>query len=189
MVTPRQPIALILAAGFSRRFGRDKRRVKLHGGRTLLEETLSRIRAANLDPRLVLRADDDCDDFGAAVIRVPAGEAGRGLGASLAAAAAQLDDDQPCLVCLGDMPFIQPRTYAAIAAALGPGAIVVPCHQGRRGNPVAFAADYLPELRALDGDRGARALLERDAGRVVELALDDPGIHRDIDTVADLLQV
>ena len=61
--------------------------------------------------------------------------------------------------------------------------------EGRPGHPVAFAAELLPALRALDGDRGARALLDAQRERVVEVPVADAGIHADIDTVADLLRV
>lgn len=191
MATGVAPCALVLAAGSARRFGRDKRWVRLAGGRVMIDEVLARIAAAGLPAKVVLRADDPARDehpWPAPVLTVAAAEAERGLGASLAAAARQLDDEQPCLICLADMPFIEPETYRRLAAALTDDVIVAPVCEGRRGHPVAFAARFLPELRRLDGDRGARALLEAHRGRVVELPVADAGIHRDIDTVADLLR-
>jgi molybdenum cofactor cytidylyltransferase len=55
---------------------------------------------------------------------------------------------------------------------------------GRRGNPVGFGRVHLQALLALQGDRGARGLLQ--SCPVTEVAVDDPGIFRDIDTPADL---
>lgn len=73
----------------------------------------------------------------------------------------------------------------ALAAALERGVgIAVPTWQGHRGNPVAFSRKYLPELLVLNGDQGARRLLQ--AFPVAEIAVDDPGIRMDIDTPADL---
>jgi molybdenum cofactor cytidylyltransferase len=57
--------------------------------------------------------------------------------------------------------------------------------EGRRGNPVAFGALHLPALLALTGEHGARSLLK--SSSVVEVAVSDPGILRDIDTPNDLV--
>lgn len=183
-------LALVLAAGAARRFGEDKRWVVLHSGKPMIEQVLFHTAAAPLSANVVLRADDahrSSHTWSVSTLVVAAADAELGMGASLAAAARQLPDDQPVLICLADMPFIQPQTYRALADAVQPGVIAVPVYRGRRGNPVGFAAEYLPELRHLDGDQGARRLLERHRERVVEVVVDDPGIHRDIDTVADLL--
>lgn len=89
------------------------------------------------------------------------------------------------IIALADMPYVQPDTLRALLRALQSGAeIAVPVYLGRRGNPVAFSRKYLPQLLALSGDQGARRLLQEMA--VTEVAVDDSGIHRDIDVRADL---
>ena len=89
------------------------------------------------------------------------------------------------LVALGDMPYVAPATLRALLDALEEGAdIAAPVFEGRRGNPVAFGAVHLPALLALQGEHGARALLK--SAPVLEVAVSDPGILRDIDTPADL---
>ncbi|HMS81541.1 MAG TPA: NTP transferase domain-containing protein, partial [Burkholderiaceae bacterium] len=123
-------------------------------------------------------------------------DADLGMGHSLAAAARAAADDgaDAVLVMPADMPWLAPSSARAIvdAARAGddPGApratrIVVPAlPDGRRGHPVAFGAAHLPALARLRGDRGARALLDAFAPRV--LVLDDAGILRDVDTPRDL---
>ncbi|MFN3371792.1 MAG: NTP transferase domain-containing protein, partial [Sphingomonadaceae bacterium] len=61
---------------------------------------------------------------------------------------------------------------------------VVPVHAGRRGNPAGFARALWPRLMALEGDRGAGAIL--DSLGVEAVAVDDPGVHLDVDRPADL---
>jgi molybdenum cofactor cytidylyltransferase len=81
---------------------------------------------------------------------------------------------------------VAPSTLRALLAALEEGAhIAAPVFEGRRGNPVAFGARHLPALLALTGEHGARSLLRSEP--VVEVAVDDPGILRDIDTPGDLV--
>ncbi|HSN19024.1 MAG TPA: NTP transferase domain-containing protein, partial [Usitatibacter sp.] len=112
-----------------------------------------------------------------------------GMGASLAAAVAATDRAGGWIVALGDMPLIAPATIRAVRDALAEGALLaapVSASGGVRGHPVGFAAALGPELLALDGDVGARRVLERhrDALRIV--TTDDPGILVDLDTPEQL---
>jgi molybdenum cofactor cytidylyltransferase len=109
-----------------------------------------------------------------------------GMASSLVHALKHAPDDCPgWIIALADMPYVQASTIAALVQALQEGAgIVAPTYLGRRGNPVGFSRDYLPQLLALKGDKGARDLLK--ALDVKELAVDDAGILQDIDVPQDL---
>lgn len=120
---------------------------------------------------------------GCTVTECPTAEAG--IGASLVFALTQVRHADGWVIALADMPYVRPATVAALVHAIADGAdIAVPTCGGRRGNPVAFSRLHLPRLLQLSGDQGARSLLRTFA--VVETAVDDPGIHRDIDTIDDL---
>lgn len=109
-----------------------------------------------------------------------------GMGASLVQAIRHSLPAEGWLVALGDMPFVAPSTLDALRdAVLAGAAIAVPTCGGRRGNPVAFGAEHRDALLVLAGDQGARRLLQTHP--VSEIAVDDPGILRDVDTPADLL--
>jgi molybdenum cofactor cytidylyltransferase len=89
------------------------------------------------------------------------------------------------LFALGDMPRVALETVLRLCqsfALRGPGAIAVPTFEGRRGNPVVIGREYREELLQLEGDQGARPLVQKHAQRVVEVPVDDPGIHVDVDT-------
>ena len=181
------PLALVLAAGFSRRYGRDKRIEPLPDGTAVIEAVLRAIGAAGLDCAVVQNSDRPLPLASATrSIEIPAAIAARGMGASLAAAVRALPAERGLIVCLADMPFVLPSTYAALAVALQLGRIICPRHNGQRGNPVGFAREFREELIQLDGDRGARDLLQRHADSVDFIEVDDPGIHRDIDSPEDL---
>lgn len=103
----------------------------------------------------------------------------RGLGHSLAQAVAQAPVARGWLVALGDMPYVQPATLRAIAAAIEHDNLVVPVHQGRAGHPRGIGSAYRDALLQLDGDRGAQQLFAQPAVRRLEV--DDPGVLLDID--------
>lgn len=112
-------------------------------------------------------------------------DAGLGMSASLKYGVQHAAQAQGWIIALGDMPYVRPSTYAGLLAALKDGVdIAVPVYLGQRGNPVAFSRRHLSRLMALEGDRGARQLLKEFPVR--EIPVNDPGIHRDIDTRDDL---
>lgn len=113
-------------------------------------------------------------------------DAGRGMSASLVHGLRQsLPGAQAWIVALADMPYVERATIAALRAALERGAaIAAPVLGGRRGNPVGFGVAHLAELLALQGDQGARAILQ--VHFITEVEVHDPGIFQDIDLVADL---
>jgi len=90
------------------------------------------------------------------------------------------------LIALGDQPGVPPEVIPALLDALKtPGkTIAAPRYADGLGNPVLFAASVFPEMLALPGDRGARAVVERDPSRlaVVDIRSRMP---RDIDTPED----
>jgi molybdenum cofactor cytidylyltransferase len=85
------------------------------------------------------------------------------------------------------MPFIESATIKKIRLALEEGAaIVVPTHQGRRGHPVGFARQYGDALCALEGDAGAKKIIDANIGLARMVEVSDAGIFADIDVVGDL---
>ncbi len=89
------------------------------------------------------------------------------------------------LFALGDMPWGRSETIQELCRAFfrgEEGSIVVPKVSGDRGNPVVFSSSYRRELLQLKGDQGARPLVRQHAEKVIEVAVEDPGILLDVDT-------
>ncbi len=182
--------AIVLAAGRSTRMGGDHKLLADFGGMPVITRTVDAAAAAGLPPPVVVTGHGAAEVrtalAGRQVVFAVAADFAAGLSRSLAAGLAAVPAEwHAALIMLGDMPLVAPATLAALAAAaVDADAVVVPVAGGRRGNPVAWGRTHWPQLRALSGDRGARALLDEVA--VVDLATDDPGIFADIDTPADL---
>lgn len=173
--------ALVLAAGHSRRFGEDKR-VYPVDGTPLLARTVEGLRGSGLPLRLCLRPGEVGRLPGLRDVEcIECTGAARGMGATLAEGVAACGDWDALLVVLGDMAWVAPGTYVAVAAAVARDRIVQPWQGGQPGHPVGFGADFFPQLAALDGDRGGRSVIARHSTALLRLDVDDPGIHRDLD--------
>ncbi|MGB4247506.1 MAG: nucleotidyltransferase family protein [Pseudohongiellaceae bacterium] len=184
--------ALILAAGFSRRFGDVKLRARLHNGNTVLAQTLARIAAATPNTLVVTRSDlvdvvEAAENLGMTAVTCP--DAHLGMGHTLAFGMQRIPDWDACLICLGDMPFIRTDTYEELLAALHSDAITLPQHEGRTGNPAGFGRRFFPALRLVQGDNGGREVLQANPEHIRKVAVNDPAIFQDIDTPEDLARL
>lgn len=185
-------VAILLAAGSARRFGAEKLLHALPHDVPIAVQALRHLKAV-FDPKdivAVVRPDagalaDLLRAEGCAV--TPCERAAEGMGASLACGVAAAGAADGYLVALGDMPFIRASSIAAVRDALAAGAgFAVPFFRARRGHPVGIAGAFRADLARLQGDEGARALLEAHPQRVVKVPVGDPGVIRDIDTPGDL---
>jgi len=181
-------VGLLLAAGSSTRFGGDKLLAMLPDGTPIGVAAARHLLAAVDSVVAVVRPDDNSladalADEGAR-ITVCAG-ASEGMGASLAWGVRAAPTARSWLVVLADMPWIEPRTIARVGRALDEGAaIAAPTWRNARGHPVGFTASFYAALSALSGDEGAKTILAQQ--RVELIAVDDPGVVRDVDRPEDL---
>jgi molybdenum cofactor cytidylyltransferase len=190
-------VGILMAAGRGRRFDplgqRNKLLQILPGGEPVVVASARKLLAVL--PRVIAVVPPDDGGVGAQLAGLGCEltvcpDADSGMAASLVHALRHsLSHSQAVpdawLVALGDMPHVAPATLQLLSDTLAAGApIAVPVMEGRRGNPVGFGRVHLQALLALRGDQGARRLLQECP--VTEVAVDDPGIFRDIDTAADL---
>ena len=180
--------AIVLAAGFSSRFGSSKLLAHLSNGKSIFQQTVERI-AEVFPDRLVVTRPEMAAQLqslaqGTSILSFEHAE--QGMGATLAFAAQQIGDWDGCLVCLGDMPFIETSTYRRIADNITADSIVTPTFNSKIGNPAAFGKNFFTDLGALTGDTGGRKLTSIYPQAVRELQVSDPGILQDIDTLEEL---
>lgn len=187
-------VGILLAAGKGRRFDpsgeRNKLLQPLPGGASVVAASAAAMLAALTKVVAVVGPQGEAV---AAELRAlgcdvtVCDDAADGMGVSLAHAIRHgASDADGWLIALGDMPRVAPSTIAALAGAVEQGhGIAVPTMNGRRGNPVAFGRQHLAALLALHGDQGARSVVA--SNRLIEVAVDNPGIFQDIDTDADLI--
>jgi molybdenum cofactor cytidylyltransferase len=168
-----EPVVVVLASGRGERFaasgGTGSKLQALLGGVPVLQRTLDAVQASGLAWHLETQPHP-------------------GMGDSIAAAVRATREAGGWLILPGDLPLIAPSSLQAVAAALAQHAVVLPHFDGQRGHPVGFSAACRDALLSLDGPEGAAPVVRRAAGegQVGHIALGDPGVVMDIDTVEDL---
>nr|WP_271407981.1 NTP transferase domain-containing protein [Pseudomonas sp. Q1-7] len=84
------------------------------------------------------------------------------------------------------LPWIGVTTKRYLCAKANWSNIVQSNYRRYAGHPGLFGRDCWPALRELDGDSGAREFLRKQAASCVIVDVEDPGIHQDVGTPADL---
>jgi len=185
--------AILLAAGSATRFGSDKLLHALPHDVAIAIQAARHVRAVFDEVFAVTRPE--AKELAELLRRegctvVVCDNAAAGMGASLACAVRAVHAAGPAdayLIALADMPFIRASSIAAVRDALAAGAaLAAPYFRSRRGHPVGFAASFRPALEALQGDEGARKIIQADGKDLVKIPVGDPGVIRDIDTPGDL---
>ncbi len=183
-------VGILLAAGQARRFGSQKLLATLpKSNHTVVAASaanllagVGRVIAVSARDERVMRALDD------AGCELTVNErALDGMGTSIAVGVEATEAASGWIIALGDMPYLNVETIARIKYALEAGAeIVVPRLAGLRGHPVGFSATHRAALLALNGDRGAKSIIEAHLSKLHWLDTDDRGVLADVDTPADL---
>jgi len=182
--------AIVLAAGRSLRMGADNKLLAPVKGTAMIRRVLDAVLASRADPVLVVLGHDGgavraaLTDLSVQFVENP--DFRDGLSTSLRHGLKALGDDvDGAVICLGDMPRVEPGDIDALIAAFHPDdgkAVCVPVHGSKRGNPVLWARRFFPEMLELEGDAGAKQLIQRHAGLVAEVESVSDGVLFDIDT-------
>ena len=184
-------VGVLLAAGFSNRFGGDKLNVRLPNGELVAVQSCKHLLAGVDHVLAVLRPgseklEDELSALGVAIHHCD--KAYLGMGASLSCAIQQTPEADGWVIALADMPWVKPATISRISQALRTGAqIAAPHYQGRRGHPVGFCQRFRDELMALTGDMGAKSIIQKYRQDMVAIETDDAGILLDLDVPEDMI--
>jgi molybdenum cofactor cytidylyltransferase len=183
--------AIVLAAGRSTRMGAANKLTADVGGKPMLRWAAEAALASRARPLLVVTGHQESDVRAALAgldVRLVANpDFAQGLSTSLRAGMAAVPAGcDGALVLLGDMPRIEASDLDRLIGAFASGAIVVPVHQGRQGNPVLWPRALFPEIMQLEGDAGAKRLIAAHPDAVREIEIDTPAILADVDTPEEL---
>ncbi len=182
--------AIVLAAGSSSRLGQPKQLVKL-GGKPVLHSVVSNtVAVAGQSVTVVLGAH--AQQLTRLLAHSPVSVIvnrhwEEGIASSLRHGLAAVPSTcSAVLIVLGDQVAVTANDLRRLINAWNghDNVIAASVYRGHKGVPAIFPQWCFTELRELRGDRGARALLERHAHRLVPVQMPNAAI--DLDTPEDL---
>lgn len=187
-------LALILAAGRSRRMGAFKPLLPL-GGETVLERSVRSALEGGARSAVVVTGNR-ADELEALLlgrwpervrcVRNPDWAASDML-RSVQTGAAALGPCSAFFLLPGDMPLVKKSSFFALLAERehSGAPLVLPRHQGRQGHPPLIDASLLPAILSYSGADGLRGLWRSLGIEPVLADVSDPGTLLDLDTPED----
>lgn len=185
--------AAVLAAGRASRFGSVKQLAEI-GSESLvrrsirLAESVVAMRSllcAGYEWRMVFESASPLKGF---LVLNP--DYAKGMAGSIASCVRVLPDTaQGLLLLLADQPLVGRDDLGRLVRRWNEDRSRIVCSRYSEtiGPPAIFPARFFPELIALEGDRGARAIIERHRDSADALAFDAAGI--DVDKPEDLSRI
>jgi molybdenum cofactor cytidylyltransferase len=186
-------VAVLLAAGLSRRMGERNKLLIDIGGEPLVRRTAKTYLDAGVGVHAVL-------GYEAELVR----KALEGLPVSFVYNA-RFEEGQPAsvragidsvaggydavLVALSDQAALRPSDILSLLSAFaqsGGGKIVVPYYEDRRGNPVVFPAALIADMQAAGRQAAVRAFIDQNPQLTLRYAAATDRFTIDIDTPDDL---
>lgn len=173
--TSPETTVIVLAAGHGERFraaGGEQDKLQspfttARGTYTVMEHVLHAVQASGLAWHVVQPAHTQ---------HLPI----QGMGSSIATGVAATPNAKAWLILPADLPLIQPETLRQLSAALLQHDVVAPTVAGQRGHPVGFAKACQQDLLKLQGDLGAKYIIDQYDLHLIPL--EDMGCILDVDT-------
>ena len=179
-------VGLLLAAGRGARFGGDKLLAEL-AGRPVIHWSAATV-GAEVDALYVVVPAGDVArrvavaSLAAVIVEHP--RPGEGMASSIRQGVAALPVNvDAVVVALADQPLVSREVVRRLCARwrVGGASAVAPAYLDGRGHPVLFGRSTFAALRALEGDGGARVVLDGLGGETALVPV-DATMPADVDT-------
>ena len=192
--------ALILAAGESRRMGKQNKLLLPIGGEALLVKLVASVCASDVGQVLVVIGHEaekirrELNEFPLNFVYNP--NFSEGMTTSIKYGVKEISNEcDGLLICLGDMPFINTSEINKLIHAYvknrikGKGLIVVPVFKRQRGNPVLFSIEFRNDILKHKKVSGCKEVIMKNSDSVMEIEMDDEKMLLDVDTMEDYQSV
>ena len=180
--------AVVLAAGLSRRMGRDKLLLPLQG-KPMFAYTVDRVAAYGFDQRILVTNTPEIAQYGTQMgfTVVPSPDAACGMGHSVAAGTRAIRQDMNGALYLNaDQPFLTADIIQTLCETFAhSGQIVVPYREGRPSSPCLFPARFFEQLKDLTGEQGGRTIWRQYSEQVCRVDIEGIAALADLDRPED----
>ena len=85
-------------------------------------------------------------------------------------------------ICLADMPNVNKNIYNNMIKFKKSNEIIIPTYKGQQGNPVLFSILMKDIIMNIDGDVGAKKIIEMNKDKIFNLETNDINVTVDFNT-------
>ena len=188
--------AVILAAGESRRMGKQNKLLLPVAGEALLVKLIKSVCDSDVGQVIVVIGHEaekirrKLNNFPLSFVYNP--NFSEGMTTSIKSGVKEVSPDcDGYMICLADMPFINTSEINKLIHAYAQNRIkekrliVIPVYQGHRGNPVLFSTEFREDILEHKIEYGCKGVIMKNFESVKEIEMDDDSMLLDVDTLED----
>ena len=180
--------AILLAAGQSKRMNGENKLTKKIQGIPLIKHSVKNILASSIDELIVVlgyqkEVIEKIIDKNEKVKFVFNKNFESGIASSIKIGLNHLSEKtEAFFICLGDMPMINQDVYNQLIRSRNNKEIIVPTYKGQQRNPILFSKSMKSIIISIEGDIGAKKILEQNKDKILKVKIDDINITKDFNT-------
>ena len=180
--------AILLAAGQSKRMNGDNKLVKKIRDIPLIKHSVNNILASSIDELIIVlgyqkEIIEKLLDKNEKIKVVFNRDFESGIASSIKTGLGHLSKKTEFFfICLADMPLVNHNIYNQMIGSKNNKEIIVPTYKGQQGNPVLFSNSMKDKIMNIQGDIGAKKILELNKDKIFNLEINDQSITKDFNT-------
>ena len=188
--------AVILAAGESKRMGKQNKLLLPVAGEALLVKLIKSVCDSDVGQVIVVIGHEaekirrKLNNFPLSFVYNP--NFSEGMTTSIKSGVKEVSPDcDGYMICLADMPFINTSEINKLIHAYTQNRINekrligIPVYQGHHGNPVLFSTEFREDILEHKMEYGCKGVIMNNFESVKEIEMDDDSMLLDVDTLED----
>jgi len=181
--------AILLAAGQSKRMDGENKLTKEIQGVPLIKHSVKNILAASIDELIIVlgyqkEIIEKLIDKNNKIKFVFNKDFENGMASSIKAGLNHLSEDtEAFFICLGDMPMVNKDIFNLLIKSKNNREIIVPTYKNKQGNPILFSKSMKKKIMTIEGDAGAKKVIELNKDKTLNIETNDQSITKNFNTL------
>ena len=188
-------LAIILAAGFSKRMGENKLLLE-YEGKTFIQTIIEKLLEINFN-KIILVEDNleiykKYEKYDKKVFVIFNDKAENGISESIKKAVTYTKNNlevDKYMFFVADQPLLKKETILKIIEESNSNKITVPKSNNTMYNPVIFPNKYTSELLNLEGDRGGKQIILNHLDDITFVDIENDNEFQDVDIIEEYLKL
>ena len=181
--------AILLAAGQSKRMNGENKLTKEIKGIPLIKHSVRNILASSIGELIIVlghqkKIVEKVIDKNEKIKFVFNKDFESGMASSIKAGLNHLSEDtEAFFICLGDMPMVNKDIFNLLIKSKNNREIIVPTYKNKQGNPILFSKSMKKKIMTIEGDIGAKKILELNKDKILNIQTNDQSIIKNFNTM------
>ena len=181
--------AILLAAGQSKRMGDENKLVKNFQGIPLIKHSVRNILASFIGELIIVLGHqkeiiEKLIDKNEKIKFVFNQDFESGMATSIKTGLNYLSEDtEAFFICLGDMPMVNKDIFNLLIKSKNNREIIVPTYKNKQGNPILFSKSMKKKIMTIEGNVGAKKILELNKDKILNIETNDQSITKNFNTL------